>query len=65
MKDLIKNADIIFDGEHTREELEREVFIFVERLQEMLKRYKIKDIDELENVLFVYWRIKQEKESLL
>lgn len=51
MKKLIKNGDIILDGTQTREQAEKEAFIKLEEIENVLAKHKINDIDTLDNLL--------------
>ena len=44
-KELVKNGDIIFDGIHTRAELEKMAMERLEKLETVIKIIKEKDID--------------------
>lgn len=51
MERLIKNNDIILDGTKTRYQKEKDAFIKLGKLEEVLDQFEIKDIKELERIL--------------
>ena len=52
MKKLIKDGDIILDGTQTRQQAEKEAFVKLEEIENVLAKYNINDIDTLDNLLF-------------
>ena len=51
MKKLIKDGDIILDGTQTRQQAEKEAFVKLEEIENVLAKHKINDIDTLDNLL--------------
>ena len=54
MKKLIKNGDIILDGKLTRKEKEIEAFCKLGFIEEVMSKYKVEDLAELELALAFY-----------
>ena len=63
MERLIKNGDIILDGTLTRNEKEKQAFIKLGFIEELIEKNKIQDLAELELALTFYhaWFIALEK----
>ena len=54
MKKLIKNGDIILDGTLTRHEKEKQAFIKLGFIEEIMEKHSIKDLEELQTAFVVY-----------
>ena len=54
MNKLIKNGDVILDGTLTRNEKEKQAFIKLGFIEEIMEKYKIKDLEELQIAFVVY-----------
>lgn len=54
MERLIKNGDIILDGKATRNEKEKQAFIKLGFIEEIMEKHSIKDLEELQTAFVVY-----------
>ena len=54
MNKLIKNGDIILDGTLTRNEKEKQAFIKLGFIEEIMEKHSIKDLEELQTAFVVY-----------
>ena len=54
MNKLIKNGDIILDGTLTRHEKEKQAFIKLGFIEEIMEKHSIKDLEELQTAFVVY-----------
>ena len=64
MNKLIKNGDIILDGTLTRNEKEKQAFIKLGFIEELMNQNKIEDLGELQLALTFYhsWFVFIEKQ---
>ena len=71
MNKLIKNGDVVLDGTLTRHEKEKQAFIKLGFIEELMEQHDIQDLGELDLALSMYHvffkvcekRIKEEHEK--
>ena len=54
MNKLIKNGDVILDGTLTRHEKEKQAFIKLGFIEELMEKHKIMGLEELDLALYTY-----------